>query len=80
MSDRANIRVMALDDEPFMLNVLQRTLVQLGYVNVSAYGDAHRALLEMDHPHGQPDLILLDLNMPEMDGVEFLRKLVDCNN
>jgi EAL domain-containing protein (putative c-di-GMP-specific phosphodiesterase class I)/FixJ family two-component response regulator len=77
MSDRANIRVMALDDEPFMLNVLQRTLVQLGYVNVSAYGDAHRALLEMDHPHGQPDIILLDLNMPEMDGVEFLRKLVE---
>jgi EAL domain-containing protein (putative c-di-GMP-specific phosphodiesterase class I)/FixJ family two-component response regulator len=68
---------MALDDEPFMLNLLQRTLAQLGYVNVSAYGDAHRALLEMDHPHGQPDLILLDLNMPEMDGVEFLRKLVE---
>ena len=49
MSDRAHIRVMALDDEPFMLNVLQRTLAQLGYLNVSAYGDAHHALLEMDH-------------------------------
>jgi EAL domain-containing protein (putative c-di-GMP-specific phosphodiesterase class I)/AmiR/NasT family two-component response regulator len=75
MSDRAKIRVLALDDEPFMLNLLERTLGQLGYVQVTACGNAHDALREMDHPQGPPDLILLDLNMPEMDGVEFLRKL-----
>jgi EAL domain-containing protein (putative c-di-GMP-specific phosphodiesterase class I)/DNA-binding NarL/FixJ family response regulator len=77
MNDRAQIRILALDDEPFMLNLLVSTLGQLGYAQVAACGNAHAALQEMDNPKGPPDLICLDLNMPEMDGVEFLRKLVE---
>ena len=77
MNDRAQIRILALDDEPFMLNLLVSTLGQLGYAQVTACGNAHDALQEMDDPKGPPDLICLDLNMPEMDGVEFLRKLVE---
>ncbi len=77
MIDRSQIRILALDDEPFMLNLLVSTLEHLGYAQVIACGNAHDALREMDHPQGSPDLILLDLNMPEMDGVEFLRKLVE---
>ena len=75
--DRASIKILALDDEPFMLKLLQRTLAQLGYVQVTACDSARRALQEMDHPDGVPDLILLDLNMPEMDGIEFMRQLVE---
>ncbi len=77
MNDRAQIRILALDDEPFMLSLLVSTLSQLGYAQVTACGNAHDALREMDDPKGPPDLICLDLNMPEMDGVEFLRKLVE---
>jgi EAL domain-containing protein (putative c-di-GMP-specific phosphodiesterase class I)/FixJ family two-component response regulator len=77
MIDRANIKVLALDDEPFILSLQVGTLRQLGFVHVSACGSALDALRLMDHSQGPPDLILLDLNMPEMDGVEFLRKLVE---
>lgn len=76
MPHRARVRVLALDDEPFMLALLKRTLAHLGYVQVTACDSARRALQEIDEPDGVPDLILLDLNMPEMDGVEFLRELV----
>ena len=77
MGDRAQIKILALDDEPFMLNLLIRKLGQLGYVQVTACSNAQDALREMDQTQVSPDIICLDLNMPEMDGVEFLRKLVD---
>lgn len=76
MPDKASMKILALDDEPFMLKLLQRTLAQLGYVQVTACDSARTALQGMDHPDGVPDLILLDLNMPEMDGIEFMRQLV----
>jgi EAL domain-containing protein (putative c-di-GMP-specific phosphodiesterase class I)/ActR/RegA family two-component response regulator len=77
MIDRAQIRIAALDDEPFMLNLLVRALEQLGFVHITACSNGHDALTELDNPLGPPELILLDLNMPEMDGVEFLRKLME---
>lgn len=77
MIDRAQIKVLAVDDEPFMLSLLMHTLDNLGFGQLTACGSAQEALKEMDGPAGSPDLIFLDLNMPEMDGVEFLRKLVE---
>ena len=77
MIDRAQIRIVALDDEPFMLNLLVRALEQLGFAQITACSNGHDALAELDNTLGPPELILLDLNMPEMDGVEFLRKLME---
>lgn len=71
------IKIMVLDDEPLMLKLLARMLANLGYTSVSTC-DSGRAALDMtDSPAGPPDLILLDINMPEMDGLEFVRHLVE---
>jgi EAL domain-containing protein (putative c-di-GMP-specific phosphodiesterase class I)/CheY-like chemotaxis protein len=77
MSDRDAIRLMAVDDEPFMLRLLERMLNQLGYASVVACGSGPQALWELDHAQQAPHIILLDLNMPDMDGVEFLRRLAE---
>jgi EAL domain-containing protein (putative c-di-GMP-specific phosphodiesterase class I)/CheY-like chemotaxis protein len=77
MPEKNTIRILALDDEPFMLKLLVRMLATLGYNSVTTSGSAHSALAQMDHADSSPELILLDLNMPEMDGVEFVRKLVE---
>ncbi len=66
---------MVLDDEPFMLKMMGRILSGLGYADVVYHERACDALLAYDMPDGVPNVILLDINMPGMDGVEFVRHL-----
>ena len=75
MLDRSGIRLLLLDDDPFMTKVLGRMLGGLGFAQVHACDNGHDALLRVDQQ--APDLILCDLNMPEMDGLEFVRHLVE---
>jgi EAL domain-containing protein (putative c-di-GMP-specific phosphodiesterase class I)/CheY-like chemotaxis protein len=71
------IKILILDDEFFMHTLLAIMLENLGYTSVSACADGHVALELIDSPNEAPNLILLDLNMPEMDGLEFVRRLVE---
>ena len=77
MTENSVIRILALDDEPLMLKLLSHILANLGFPSVTTCDNGHAALEWVDSPNKHPDLILLDLNMPEMDGVEFVRKLVE---
>lgn len=65
-----------LDDESFMLKLLNRVLANLGFTSVTLC-DSGLAALESIDSGPRPNLILLDLNMPEMDGIEFVRHLVE---
>src|SRR4030067_753292 len=71
------IKILVLDDEPFMLKLLDRMLANLGHTAVTICDTGHAALELIDSPDDCPNLILLDINMPEMDGLEFLRRLVE---
>jgi EAL domain-containing protein (putative c-di-GMP-specific phosphodiesterase class I)/AmiR/NasT family two-component response regulator len=77
MLNKSNVKILLLDDEPFMLKLLARMLLNLGYAAISTCDNGRAALDLWVDPGGPPDLILLDLNMPEMDGVEFVRHLVE---
>src|SRR5208282_3705938 len=62
-------RLLVVDDEPFIRDLLQNSLSTKGY-EVRAAKDGFDALAQM---HGAlPDLILTDLKMPNMSGFEFL--------
>ncbi len=77
VNERNAIRLMAVDDEPLMLRLLERMLNQLGHGAVTLCGSALQALQALDDTQPPPNLILLDLAMPDMDGIEFLRRLAE---
>ncbi|MBS0325589.1 MAG: response regulator [Proteobacteria bacterium] len=65
-------RILIVDDEPFNVDYLEQELDDLGYDTVSA-GDGAAAL---EAVRGEkPDLVLLDIMMPVMDGFAVLERL-----
>ncbi len=64
--------VLVVDDQPINVNLLQRKLERAGMKVLSAYNG--RECLEIIE-NTIPDLILLDIMMPEMDGIEVCRQL-----
>ena len=69
-------KILVVDDEPFVLKVLVRQLTALGYEDILSYEHAHDALRVLETQDHQVDVVFTDLQMPGMDGVEFLRQLV----
>ena len=65
-------RLMVVDDEPMVAEVLRRLLVKEGY-NVDVFGGAQDALEAL--PTVRPHLALLDVNMPGMTGIELCRRI-----
>lgn len=69
-------KILVVDDEPFVLKVLVRQLTALGYEDILSYEHAQDALSVLETQDHQVDVVFTDLQMPGMDGVEFLRQLV----
>ena len=76
---KSTIRILVLDDESFMLKLLAHMLAELGFTTVTTCDSGSEALEWVSASDNPPNVILLDLQMPEMDGVEFVRKLVEHN-
>src|ERR1700692_1931994 len=76
--DPTSTVIVLLDDDPFMLKLLTHMLAQLGYTRVVACDCGRKALQQVSGTCEMVDLIFLDINMPGMDGVEFIRRLADC--
>lgn len=64
--------ILVVDDEPQLVRALRGYLEQAGYRVVTA-GDGPAALAQFKHE--KPDLVLLDLNLPGLDGLEVARRL-----
>lgn len=75
--DNPALSILILDDEPFMLKLLTRMLANLGYTQVASCASGTEALKRLEAPDGHPEVILCDLQMPGMDGVQFVRQLVE---
>ncbi len=65
-------KILIVDDEPFNLDLLEQELTDQGYA-IERANDGEEALKKIDS--SQPDLVLLDYNMPSLNGIEVLREL-----
>jgi len=70
-------RVLVIDDDPILNAIVQSFFQKRGVKDIQTAADGRAALDIVDRFAGQIDFILCDLNMPELDGLQFLRHLND---
>jgi two-component system, OmpR family, response regulator MprA len=71
-TDTLAVEVLIVDDEPAVVDALDRALVQEGYAVASA-GDGRAALERV--ARARPDAVILDVSMPQMSGLEVCRRM-----
>jgi two-component system, OmpR family, KDP operon response regulator KdpE len=77
MSDQPKRTILVVDDEPRMVRFVKMNLDLEGYQTLEAH-DGYQALEKMREY--QPDLVLLDVEMPSLDGFETLKRLREVSD
>jgi two-component system response regulator ResD len=72
MADSGNGTVLVVDDEPTILDVVGRYMERAGYETHRAADGPEALRLALAH---RPDLVVLDLMLPGIDGIEVMRQL-----
>ena len=75
--DYLKSKILIVDDEPGNVLLLEQMMIQEGYGNLHSTSDSTQALGLFTGV--QPDLVLLDLNMPRMDGFEVMEQLKEAD-
>jgi len=70
-----NYRILIADDEPIIRTDLKELLEELGYEVVAEAGDGLAALNLIEQV--QPDVVILDIKMPKMDGIQVAGEIAD---
>lgn len=68
------VRVMVVDDHPIWRDAVARDLADAGYEITAAVGEGGQAIRVA--PAAQPDVVVLDLQLPDLPGVEVVRRLI----
>ena len=77
MSEQSQARILIAEDEANLRLVLQKELERLGY-RVQAAPDGEAALRKLEESN--VDVLLCDINMPRIDGMELLRRVHERPN
>ncbi len=75
--DLRPLKILVIDDEPAMTEVLKGILTRCGVGEVKTSGDAAMAFEQMRY--GVPDIIIVDWEMEPLDGGDFLRLVRNDN-
>jgi len=67
-------RTFIVDDDPFWVAMLTQMLTNLGYENIITFSNGKDCV---DHLHLNPNLVFLDYQMENMNGLEVLKKVKD---
>ncbi|AXX88219.1 response regulator [Malaciobacter marinus] len=70
---RANLKILYVDDSTTILDMLSSSLIELGYLDTKSAEDGIEALALCEDE--EFDLIITDINMPNMNGFEFIENL-----
>lgn len=71
-------RILICDDATFMRMMIKDILTKNGY---EVAGEAENGLVAIEkYNELKPDLVLMDITMPEMDGITALKKIVESDS
>lgn len=73
------MKILIVDDDPFEVKLLSRQFAKLGHHDVTGCQHAIEVITLLASSETPFDLITCDLQMPEMDGIEFMRQLASSN-
>lgn len=76
MKSRNQLNVFIVDDSLFCRHLYKQHLINLGFTNIFLFEDGESCLLNMNL---SPDLILLDYDMGEINGMDVLQKIKSSN-
>ncbi len=76
MDQEPKFRIVIADDDPIVRDVLRGLIDGQSEMKIVAVAEDGKKALEAVHTH-RPDILLLDLLMPNLPGLETLRELVD---
>jgi len=68
----SGLSIMVVEDHNFQRRVALRLLKELGLTALSEAADGKTALAALEKAAAPPDVVLVDLDLPEMDGIEFI--------
>lgn len=71
-----SVRVMVVDDHPMWRDGVARDLTDAGYLVTAAIGEGAQALRVA--AAARPEVVVLDLQLPDLSGVEVIRGLLDA--
>jgi two-component system chemotaxis response regulator CheY len=67
------MKILLVDNSRTIRNIQKNVLIQLGHSDILEAADGLEALKVMEET--MPDLVLIDWNMPNMDGITLVRKI-----
>ena len=73
--DMSKLHVLVVEDEIFVRNVIKRVLREKETGQISSATNGYEALTALEKAERKVDVILLDLEMPRMNGFEFIKRL-----
>lgn len=76
--EKRKARILIADDEPHIRSLIGSIVASLGGDVVAEAADGEQALSL--YRQYSPDMVLLDINMPKMDGVKVLKQIMAINN
>lgn len=69
----SNLKILYVDDSPTILDMLSSTLLEIGFLDTKSAEDGVEALALCEEE--EFDFIITDINMPNMNGFEFIENI-----
>ena len=77
MEDIGSLGFLVVEDDGFQRWAMEQTLRQLGATHIEVADDGQAALAILNRLAGEIHIVISDLEMPHMDGLEFIRRLAE---